>query len=68
MIDKAVETVKLEKRKVELARSWYRNRNKLGNEAFVGKAPPNIIQGLRDQLAKQEEEAAAIEKNLVELR
>jgi valyl-tRNA synthetase len=67
VIDKAVERVKLEKRKVELAKHIQGSRNKLGNEAFVSKAPANIIQGLRDQLTKQEEEAAAIEKNLVEL-
>jgi valyl-tRNA synthetase len=67
VIDKSAESAKLTKRKAELEKFILGNRNKLANVAFVAKAPPNIIQGLRDQLAKQEEEAAAIDKNLQEL-
>ena len=61
------ETAKLTKRKAELEKLILGSRNKLGNEAFVAKAPPAIIQGLRDQLHKLEEELGAIEKNLKEL-
>jgi valyl-tRNA synthetase len=67
VIDKTVETAKLTKRKAELEKAILGGRNKLGNEAFASKAPANIIQGLRDQLHKQEEELATIENNLREL-
>jgi valyl-tRNA synthetase len=68
VIEKGAETAKLSKRKAELEKLVIGSRNKLGNEAFVAKAPAHIIQGLRDQLAKYEEELAAIEKNLLELQ
>src|SRR5262249_23192105 len=67
VIDKNAERSKLEKRKAEVTKMIIGARNKLGNEGFVSKAPAPIIQGLRDQLAKLEEELAAIEKNLQEL-
>jgi valyl-tRNA synthetase len=67
VIDKNAEKIKLEKRKTEIAKLILGARNKLGNEAFVSKAPTHIIQGLRDQLAKLEEELTAIERNLQEL-
>jgi valyl-tRNA synthetase len=67
VIDKAAESAKLTKRRSELEKFILGNRNKLGNEAFVSKAPAQIIQGLRDQLHKQEEELAAVMKNLAEL-
>ncbi|MCL2641525.1 MAG: hypothetical protein FWD53_11815, partial [Phycisphaerales bacterium] len=67
VIDKAAETAKLTKRKAELEKLILAATNKLGNEAFVGKAPAHIIQGLKDQMAKQQEELAAIERNLAEL-
>jgi valyl-tRNA synthetase len=67
VIDKSAESAKLTKRRAELEKHILGNRNKLGNEAFVAKAPANIIQGLRDQLQKQEEELAAVLKNLAEL-
>jgi valyl-tRNA synthetase len=68
VIDKTVESAKLKKRRDELVKLIEGNRKKLGNEAFVGKAPAHIIQGLRDQLHKQEEEHATVEKNLAELQ
>jgi valyl-tRNA synthetase len=67
VIDKAVESAKLTKRRDELTKLILGSRNKLGNEAFASKAPPHIIQGLRDQLHKLEEELVAVEKNLAEL-
>ena len=67
VIDKAAESVKLKKRQAELEKLILSARNKLGNEAFASKAPVHIIQGLRDQMAKQQEELAAVEKNLAEL-
>ncbi|HVX86621.1 MAG TPA: valine--tRNA ligase [Phycisphaerae bacterium] len=68
VIDKAAETAKLTKLRDQLLKHITGSRNKLGNEAFVAKAPVAVVRGLRDQLAKQEEEFAAIEKNLAELQ
>jgi valyl-tRNA synthetase len=67
VIDKAVELKKLQKSRDDLVKSITGNRNKLGNEAFVAKAPAQVVRGLRDQLARQEEELAVIEKNIAEL-
>jgi valyl-tRNA synthetase len=67
VIDKAVELKKLQKSRDDLVKSITGNRNKLGNEAFVAKAPAQVVRGLRDQLARQEEELAVIEKNITEL-
>ncbi len=67
VIDKGAETAKLSKRRDELLKLIGADEAKLGNEAFTGKAPAKIIQGLRDQLAKRKEELEAVEKNLAEL-
>ncbi len=67
VIDKAVELKKLQKTRDDLVKNITGNRNKLGNEAFVGKAPAQVVRGLRDQLARQEEELAVVEKNIAEL-
>jgi valyl-tRNA synthetase len=67
-IDKGAETAKLTKRKAELEKFVASGRAKLGNEAAVAKAPANVVQGWRDQLAKQEEELAAVVRNLEELK
>ena len=68
VIDKAAESVKITKRLGDLEKQILSSRNKLGNEAFASKAPPQIIQGLRDPLAKQESEHSALKKNLEELQ
>jgi valyl-tRNA synthetase len=67
VIDKSAESAKLTKRKEELLKFITAGRAKLGNDAAVSKVPANVVQGWRDQLTKQEEEFAAIEKNLAEL-
>ncbi|HEY4330404.1 MAG TPA: class I tRNA ligase family protein, partial [Phycisphaerae bacterium] len=67
IIDKATETAKLTKRQAELEKLVQSNTAKLANESFTSKAPPKIIQGLRDQLQKYQEELTAIQKNLAEL-
>ena len=68
VIEKTAETAKLTKRQAELQKLIAGNNGKLANEAFTSKAPPKIVQGLRDQLAKFQEELAAIEGNLRELQ
>ncbi len=66
-VDKGAEVVKLAKRKEDLLKFIAGSKQKLSNEAFVGKAPAKVVDGLRTQLATQEAELAAIEKNLAEL-
>lgn len=68
VIDKDAETAKLTKRKAELEKFIASGRAKLANQAAVAKVPEKVVQGWRDQLAKQEAEFAAIEKNLAELQ
>ena len=68
VIDKTAEIAKLTKRRDELKEKFIpAGKAKLANEAAVAKVPPNVSQGWRDQLAKQEEELATIERNLKEL-
>jgi len=67
VVDKDAESAKLKKRREELTKFIAGNHAKLSNEAFVGKAPAQVVQGLRDQLAKLQEEMAAIDANLAEL-
>jgi valyl-tRNA synthetase len=68
VIDKTAETAKLTKRQAELEKLIASGKAKLANAAAVAKAPPQVVQGWRDQLAKLLEELAAIIKNLAELR
>ena len=69
VIDKAAEIAKLTKRRDELRDKLIPpTKAKLANEAAIAKVPANVVQGWRDQLAKYEEELAAIERNLKELQ
>ncbi|MCL2647150.1 MAG: valine--tRNA ligase [Phycisphaerales bacterium] len=68
VIDKTAEAAKLTKRKAELEKLILSAHNKLSNESFASKAPAHIIQGLKDQMSKHQEELIAIEKNLAELQ
>ena len=67
VIDKDAEAKKLAKRREELQKFIASNTAKLSNEGFTAKAPAKVVQGLRDQLAQQQTELAAVEKNLAEL-
>ncbi len=67
VIDKEAEAKKLTKRREELQKFIAGNSAKLANEGFTAKAPAKVVQGLRDQLAAQQMELAAVEKNLAEL-
>ncbi|MEI8196200.1 MAG: class I tRNA ligase family protein, partial [Phycisphaerae bacterium] len=67
VIDKDAEVKKLTKRREELQKFIAGSQAKLNNEAFISKAPPKVVQGLKDQLAQQQAELAAVEKNLAQL-
>ncbi len=68
MIDKVAEAAKISKKLGEVEKLIDATSKKLGNEAFVSKAPAHIVGGLRDQLIKLQLEYAALKKNLEELR
>ncbi len=67
VIDRTAELGRLEKRRSELDKLIASSNAKLGNEAFVAKAPPAVVQGLRDQLQRQESELATVQNSLSEL-
>ena len=67
VIDRDAERARLEKRRQELEKQIASSNAKLGNEAFVSKAPANVVQGLRDQLQRQQSELATVQSSLAEL-
>ncbi len=67
VIDRNAELARLEKRRSELEKLVASSNAKLGNEAFVAKAPAAVVQGLRDQLQRQESELATVQNSLAEL-
>ena len=64
VIDKGADTAKLAKRREELAKLIGGSKAKLGNEAFVSKAPPAVLEGARKQLADQQAKRAELERLL----
>ncbi len=44
-----------------------KTESKLGNEKFVTRAKPEIVQRERDRLAELQEQLATVEKNLADL-
>ena len=67
VIDRDAELARLEKRRTELEKLIASSNAKLGNEAFVSKAPAAVVQGLRDQLQRQESEMATVQNSVSEL-
>jgi valyl-tRNA synthetase len=67
VIDRDAELARLEKRRQELQKQIASSNAKLNNQAFVSKAPPAVVQGLRDQLQRQKSEMSAVESSLSEL-
>ena len=64
VIDAEAEAKRLTKRQAELQKFIESSRSRLADAAFVGKAPAKIVENLRSQMEKQEEELRAIESNL----
>jgi valyl-tRNA synthetase len=67
VINRDSEMARLEKRRQELEKLIASSNAKLTNQAFVEKAPPSVVQGLRDQLQRQESELATVQTSLNEL-
>ena len=64
--DRQAEMKILAKRRAELEKLIAAGNARLANDGFTSKAPPAVVQGLRDQLSKQESELTAIRQRLME--
>jgi valyl-tRNA synthetase len=67
LIDKAAEKQRLEKEHVRLAGLISGTEGKLNNQAFVSKAPADVIDKFRDQLRQSREQLAAVEAAIADL-
>ncbi len=67
VINREAELARLKKRRQELEKLIASSNVKLTNQAFVSKAPPSVVQGLRDQLQRQKSEMTAVQNSLTEL-
>jgi valyl-tRNA synthetase len=60
LVDEAAEGQRKAKRREELIKQRAALRGRLENESYISKAPPQLVQQTRDQLAKAEEELAKL--------
>jgi valyl-tRNA synthetase len=67
-VDVAAETARLTKELDQLGKHIAATEARLGNEAFVAKAPPAVLEGARKQLAGQQAKRAELERLLTALR
>jgi valyl-tRNA synthetase len=67
LMDLAAERKRLQAERDNLRGHIERLTNKLGNEGFVSKAPPAVVERERERLAEMKERYAAIETNLADL-
>jgi valyl-tRNA synthetase len=65
--DPAAEKARLEKELAALAKHIAGTEARLGNEAFVSKAPPAVLEGARKQLADQKAKQAELSRLLAAL-
>ncbi len=68
LIDKEAESQRLEKERVRLAGLIAGTEGKLNNQAFVAKAPADVVEKFREQLGQSREQLAAVEAALADLR
>ncbi|HLW65770.1 MAG TPA: valine--tRNA ligase [Gemmataceae bacterium] len=68
LIDVAKERGRLEKQLAEKQKFLAAAEAKLNDEKFVSKAPPEVVQEKRDQMAELKKQIAALEENLRELQ
>lgn len=64
LVDPEAERARLRKRLEEVSRNVAALRGRLSNESYLAKAPANLVQQTRDQLAAAEREAADLERQL----
>jgi valyl-tRNA synthetase len=63
-VDPAAEKTRLKKELESIAKHIAGTEARLGNEAFVSKAPPAVLEGARKQLADQQAKRAELERLL----
>ena len=66
-VDVAAEKVRLKKELDQITKHIAGTEARLGNEAFVSKAPPAVIEGARKQLAEQQAKRTELERLLQSL-
>jgi valyl-tRNA synthetase len=65
--DPAAEKIRLSKELESIAKHIAGTQSRLSNEAFVSKAPPAVLEGVRKQLADQQAKQAELERLLAAL-
>jgi valyl-tRNA synthetase len=60
----AAQRKRLEKEQEQLDKVIANSRRQLGDETFLGKAPPKVVEGLRIKLAEYEEQLAKVRETL----
>ena len=68
LIDPAAEVKRLEKQLAEKKKSLQATEAKLNNENFTSRAPADVVQQQREQVAELGKQIAAIETNIRELQ
>jgi len=68
LIDAEAEKQRLEKQKDEILAGVKSNEAKLGNENFISRAKPEVVEQTKKRLAELKQQLEAIEKNLSELK
>ncbi len=64
LVDIEAEKAKLEKQKAELKKWMAGAHAKLANEKFISKAPPQLIEDTKKQLAATEDKLKSVEENI----
>ncbi len=67
LVDTATESKRLQKRAEELGKQIANLQKRLSNESYVNKAPANLVQESRDQLAAAEKELESVQQQLEQL-
>src|SRR5204863_9140976 len=60
LVDEGAEQQRMAKRRDELTKQIFAMKGRLGNEGYIAKAPPNLVQQTKDQLAAAEAELAKL--------
>jgi valyl-tRNA synthetase len=68
LIDVAAELKRMEKQRAEKTKHLQAAQAKLANPSFVDKAPAEVVQQQRDQVAELQRQIQALEENIKELR
>ncbi len=68
LIDVAAETARLQKQLAEKSKTQQGARGKLQNASFVDRAPPEVVQQVKDQVAELEGQIKVIEQTLRDLQ